>query len=288
MGTVQIEWKDIVSMTSPFDFEIELQNGFMYLGSFGEPTEPGTLRIEEEAEAVEIGLGRVIRINTIEDSFWKRIDGSLSLGFNYTKASDVGTLSFSTDATYRKPKYLYSFNLSTIVTSQEARATTKRGDLSFSYVRFRSNRVFVEGSTGAQTNDELGIDLRLLIGGGIGRHWKQTNRSLFDTSGGLVATEEWLTGTSKSQTNLEMYGTLVYEFFQYDTPKSDISVRLTVYPSVTDWGRVRTEFDASIRKELITDFFLDVSLYLSGDNRPPLTAVATVDYGIVLSLGWTF
>jgi hypothetical protein len=288
MGTVEIEWDEIVWMNSPFDFEIELQNGFMYLGSFGEPTEPGTLRIEEEGEAVEIGLGRVVRINTIEDKFWQRVDGSLSLGFNFTKASDVATLSFTTDATYRKPKYLYSFNLSSNVTSQETRPTTKRGDLSFSYVRFRGNRLFVEASTGAQTNDELGIDLRLFIGGGVGRHWKQTNRSILDSSGGLLTTQEWLTGVSESQTNLEMYGSLKYEFFQYDTPKADISVQLTVYPSLTDWGRVRTEFDSSIRKELITDFFLDVSLYLSADNRPPQTAVATVDYGIVLSLGWTF
>jgi hypothetical protein len=289
MGTIEIEWEDVVELTSPFGFEIELQNGFMYLGRFGTPTEEGTLRIESaEAEAVEIGLGRVVRINAIEDSFWKRLDGSLSLGFNYTKASDVGTLSFSNDTTYRKPRFLYTFTLNTIITTQEAKPTTKRGDLSFSYVRFRRNRVYVEGSVGAQTNDELGIDLRLLLGGGVGRNWKQTNRTNFRSSGGLVATEEWLTGTAESQTNLEMFGTVSYEFFRYNTPKSDIVVNLTVYPSLNDWGRIRTEFDSGIRQELIKDFFLEVSLYLSSDNRPPQTAAAKIDYGIVLSLGWTF
>jgi hypothetical protein len=289
MGTIEIEWDEIAWLTSPFGFEVELQNGFMYLGRFGRPQDEGTLRIESaEGEAVEIGLGRVIRINAIEDSFWRRIDGSLSLGFSYTKASDVATLSFGTDASYRKPRFLYTFDLNAIVTSQEARPTTRRADLSFSYVRFRRNRVFVQGNTGAQTNDELGIDLRVLLGGGVGRHWRQTNRTLFYSSGGLAATEEWLAGTSESQTNLELYVTTVYEFFQYDTPKSDIVVSLTLYPSLTDWGRVRTEFDSSIRRELIKDFFLDVSLYASGDSRPPQTAVATLDYGIVLSLGWTF
>jgi len=78
-----------------------------------------------------------------------------------------------------------------------------------------------------------------------------------------------------------------YNFFQYSTPKADVKVALDLYPSLTDWGRYRTEFDIKFRREMITDFFLDIDFYYSFDNRESEEA-ANEDYGTILGLSWTF
>ncbi|MCZ6831243.1 MAG: hypothetical protein O7F73_16965 [Gammaproteobacteria bacterium] len=63
---------------------------------------------------------------------------------------------------------------------------------------------------------------------------------------------------------------------------------LTVWPSITDWGRVRTNFDVTLGQEIIDD---DISIplpaYATHDKQPP-TIAANDDYGIVTSVDFSF
>jgi hypothetical protein len=80
-----------------------------------------------------------------------------------------------------------------------------------------------------------------------------------------------------------------YHFFLYNYPKTDISVDLGVLPSISEWPRLRVEFNATLNREIITDFTVNFSVYDSYDSDPPsVEAVANHDYGVILSIGWTF
>ena len=48
-----------------------------------------------------------------------------------------------------------------------------------------------------------------------------------------------------------------YEFFTYDTPKTTLTTSLTVFPSLTESGRVRGNLDFALRRELIEDIHLE-------------------------------
>ena len=60
-----------------------------------------------------------------------------------------------------------------------------------------------------------------------------------------------------------------------------------LYPSLTESGRHRGTLDVSLRREIISDLFFDISFYESYDSDPP-SAGETTDYGIVTSLGYKF
>jgi hypothetical protein len=76
--------------------------------------------------------------------------------------------------------------------------------------------------------------------------------------------------------------------FSATIPKTDISLEGTVYPNLSSWGRVRSEVDISISRELVKDLTLVLSYYDSYDSDPLDPDASKHDYGIVTSLGWTF
>ncbi len=58
-------------------------------------------------------------------------------------------------------------------------------------------------------------------------------------------------------------------------------------PVLSDLGRLSTKLSVDLRKEFVEDLFLNLNLYYTYDNEPPVGA-ASDDYGIVTSLGYSF
>ncbi len=81
---------------------------------------------------------------------------------------------------------------------------------------------------------------------------------------------------------------LDFESFRFDRPERDIGVSLTVFPSVSDFGRVRAELNAKVRWEIVNDFFLGLTLLESYDSEPRTGEAAKSDLTLTTSLGWSF
>ena len=79
-----------------------------------------------------------------------------------------------------------------------------------------------------------------------------------------------------------------YSYFMYDFPKLSVGADLAVYPSFTVSGRVRLEASASVKREIISDFYLSISIFDSFDSRDPTTLEPRNDWGPTLSIGWQF
>ncbi len=74
----------------------------------------------------------------------------------------------------------------------------------------------------------------------------------------------------------------------YDTPELDLSTQLQLAPNLTDSGRLRGEFDISLRWELVEDLFWELSFYDSHDSKPVVPGAEENDFGVNTSLGWDF
>ncbi len=79
-----------------------------------------------------------------------------------------------------------------------------------------------------------------------------------------------------------------YDVFRARSPELDLSTSLRVYPSLTESGRVRSEFNLRFRWEMVKDFFWQMDYYDSRDNKPSTEDASNNDYGISTSLGWSF
>jgi hypothetical protein len=294
IGVILIEWDDISRIESDFAFQFERSDGTRVTGTVSHAAEQKTITLTSQDEAVSLAHDNVIRIAQIEDSFWDRLQGSLSFGYSYTKASNVAQGNLGFRATHRTEKRSFSLDGSTIITSDQDNEGTQRSNLDFSITRFRPNRWFNTYLMGFESNDELGLDLRSSIGAGFGRYLVQTNISELALMGGVIGTVESLQQdpltltTPSSQENLEGMVGLDYSRYVYDHPAVDLSARLSAFPSFTESGRTRAQLDLSLRWEIISDLFWDLSYYNSYDSDPPSNSESTSDYGVVTSIGYSF
>jgi hypothetical protein len=212
----------------------------------------------------------------------------MTFGYSFTKASEVGQLNFGFDATHRTDIRSWTIDGSTITTTQKTQDNTQRFNLDLSMTRFRSNRWFNSYLVGFESNDELGLNLRSRFGGGFGRFLRQTRTTELALLGGLTGNNESLTGNESSRNSIEAMIGAAYSRFQFDDPNVDLSISLAIYPSLTESGRVRSQFDANYKWEIINNLFWDLTYYNTYDSDPSDGAISKYDYAVVTSVGWRF
>jgi len=289
MGTVRIEWDDVVHIKSDYDFQFERTDGERLIGGIEESEVLNTITITgEDTKTRFLEMQDVIRISPMDYVFWDSVTGSMTFGYSFTKASEVGQLNFGFNATHRTEIRSWSIEGTTITTSQETQENTQRSNLDLSVTRFRSNRWFNLYLTGIESNDELGLNHRFKLGAGYGRFLRQSSTSELALVGGLIGTNESLTGGESSKNNIEAMIGASFSRFQFDDPNIDLSISLVIYPSLTESGRVRAQLDANYRWEIVNDLFWDLTYYYTFDSDPSSEATSTNDYAIVTSLGWRF
>ncbi|HKW14203.1 MAG TPA: DUF481 domain-containing protein [Candidatus Krumholzibacteria bacterium] len=286
IGTVNIEWEDVDSLNSVYLFRVEDRFGRKYFGSLF-MSRAGAIEVIHANQTETVAALDVVSITPLEAGFWQRIDGSIAIGFSYTKATTIAQLNSDFNVRYRTPLRQVILDASNIATSQEGEDTKHREDLSLTYNRLFKGRWFATLAAGAQTNDELGLDLRASLAPGVGLDLIQTNHNTMTATAGLSGNREWSVN-SDGEYNLEAFFGLENSTFRYDYPKTDITIDATLYPSLTTSGRLRSEVDISASREIVKDLTIVLSFYHSYDNKPLDPDAQKTDYGIVTSVGWTF
>jgi len=289
MSTVYIEWKDIARVSSSALYIIEMEDGSRVEGRLADSDAEGQLLLRTEDKEQLVSMATVVWLDPLklDARIIKRWDGSVSAGFDMTKANDNTSLSASFDARRRAETFLLNLNASVYSRSQTGTDDSFRAKVGGVYRGLLEDRWYWAGLGNLERNDELGIDLRTLAGAGYGRFLTQTGRTLWSVTGGLAVVNEQRAGEEAAETSVESFFSMDYEFFTYDTPKTTLTTSLTVFPSLTDGGRVRANLDFALRRELVKDLFIELSVYDSYDSRPPEDGTEN-DYGIVTSLGYTF
>ena len=290
---IAVEWDEVAYLTSNQQFEIEMESGAIFLGSLSGTDEPGQLSIQTASGAIEIPMRQAVIMTPIEETFIEQLEIDITMGYNFTKASDLSQLNLGVDVGYRRERNGLNLAFDTVMTD-ETDDSTQRQNLNLSYDRFFDNRWVTRGLMSFERNDQLGIDLRSSIGGARGRYLRQTNQQRLVVYGGLILNREEVDGTNAlpgadlTEDSVEALGAVVAEWFRYDEPELDISSSLVVYPSLSESGRVRTEFDLSLRWEIVSDLFWDITVYHDFDSEPPNEQADKADYGIITSVGWEF
>ncbi len=174
---LSLKWNRITSITSDKQFEVETTDGAYYYGSLAPSTPPGKLAIVSAGGTRELGFLDVVRVAPIYQTFWRRWDGSLDLGFNYTQASSIVQLNLNANAIFRRPTFAASASINSFFSSQSGVPSSQRANFSLGYQKFLKDRWFLAGFGGADRNLDLGLDLRLTLGAGYGRYLIQTNQT---------------------------------------------------------------------------------------------------------------
>jgi hypothetical protein len=286
MGTVSIKWDWVSEVTAPGWFEVETSAGTKFYGSL-QPGRAGQLAVVADGRVTELDLLSVVQIRPLSQNFWERLDGSISVGANYTLASGIGQGSLNANVASRREKFEWSTKLSTTITIQEDQPRSSRTTSSFGYSRFLKNRWFVPIVGQIDRNTDLGYTLRASAGSGIGRSLVQTNRSALAVSA-MIRVDQEVPVSGETTSNTEAVFGSSYSYFTHDTPKTNVALSCYVSPSLTVAHRYRVDTDVSLSREIVKNFTAGMTFYDAYDSRPPTEGSLKNDFGFTLNVGWTF
>ena len=90
-GTLYLEWDKLRSVLTTRLVEVATADGTRYLGSLVQAPSR-SISVATLAGGVALRMAEVTSITPIGRSFWRKLDGSIDAGFNYTQSSGVGQL----------------------------------------------------------------------------------------------------------------------------------------------------------------------------------------------------
>jgi hypothetical protein len=286
-GTMQIEWDKVFWLQAARQFEIITTDGRLLFGELKRGADRFLVVSGPDGD-VSLATLEVTSIVPIGASFWKKLDGSVDAGFNYTRSSGIATTTFNAETSFRREASTFTLSGSATLTKREDDVEDDdRGFVDLSYLRFRSPHwVFITAGR-FETNESLGLSLRSQLGGTVGLRLVNSNRAQFGIGSGLVVNDEQGIDAAATQ-NVEGLVDVRGSFYTYDRPKTEISGMFQYYPSLSNWGRQRLQVDASVRREVFKDFFVSVNVFDTFDSEPPNPEAAINDWGVVVSLGLTY
>jgi uncharacterized protein DUF481 len=287
IGTLYLEWDNLVSLVTTRLVEVTTTDGLTFLGSLARSADRTISVVSQDATA-QLSMVDVTEITTIGRSFWRRLDGSFDLGFSYTRSSGIAQLNLNTDAQYLTPGFEVGLTASLTHTQQsDEEGRDDRGAVEASYLRYPWPRWFIAAVGRFETNESLGLTLRSQIGGAFGPRLINSNRAQLTLGAGISFNEEQGLDVEPTQ-NLEALLMFQSSYFTYDRPKTNLDLTVQYYPSLSDPGRQRLQLDGAAKREFFKDLFLSVSVFYSLDTRPPNPDADTFDVGVLWSIGWTY
>ena len=284
---VRLDWSKVAKLETRDHYLISMADGNLF---------SERLRLEDIGTnnfsigpngVVKVRQLDVVRILPIETSFWRQLEGSIDFGFSFTSGNDQYQTTFSAAATYRRGDSSITGRFDSSFSGQTEGSRSARNQLELDYRKQLSPKWYVGGLFSSLRSDQQSLDLRLTAGGLLGRNLKRTEHTQLSTFAGLaVSREKFKIDPARDwATSVDAVTGLDFTTFRFS--KTDLTSRLTVYPSFTTAGRVRSQLKTDLRIKLASDLWWGLHLYQSFDSKPPITADKN-DLGVSASIGWKF
>jgi hypothetical protein len=297
-GTLQLEWDKLLSVIASTRLvEVVTSDGRRFLGTLVQTPTGRSVAVAATDAVVTLPMADVTFITPIGRSFWKMLDGSFDAGFSYTASSGITQLNVNAEVVLRRPAFEGRFAVSATQTEQdddesgeESESTSDDDDRSavqLSYLRFPWRRWFLLIAGRFETNASLGLELRSQFVGAVGPYLINSNRAQMSVGAGIGINDERGVDVESTR-NIEAVLLFQTSFYRFDRPKTNVDVSLQYFPSLSDPGRQRVQFDAGLRRELLPDFMVSLNGFNTFDSDPPNASADTNDVGIVWSIGWSY
>jgi len=288
MGTISLEQVVVNSIKSPKLFEVKLKNGLIYFGSFD------TAKLDRKVNVVLtngeqlVAIEDIVEIYPLKRSFWLRLSGNFNLGLNYSKGSDVATVTFSGNLSYRKRKSYWYISWDDNNTFQADTLSSTKADAGISLQRTLKKMWSIGAGVGMSQNSELGIkynfDFTVL---GI-RDIVYNNWNRFFVGAGLSLQRGVPYGDNPTTNDLAGSFTIAWKVYKYTPPKVWVDANVTYIPYITT-KRTRLNINVNPSVKVFSDNFkVGITTYYSYDSQQQTDDSSIDDWGINLTLGYSF
>ena len=284
-GRPSIEWSKVARVTSTHAFEVELASGIKYYGTLQSPEDFRVLVGSDKADTFPVT--DIVTITPMDALFWSRVKASFDLGFTLTKASSSMTLSGDGTFAYRGQHFggALDFNGYWQRFSDSTHVGQFSATLTGTYY-FLPNWL-AQLQLIFNHNDELQLDARIGVGGGVAYALVRSNWTEFWISWGLLASYEQYTNVEPNE-NIAAYVGGDWEAYIYDSPKLSAGTTVEILPILNELWRTRGSLTFKIKYEVFKDFFVGTNFTFNFDTEPPDVTAAHTDYLLSLTIGWSY
>ena len=288
-GRLSIEWDKVARVTSIHAFDVETFSGATYFGRLVPAFLDRTIVVEAGASDT-LRIEDVVEMAALDAGFLQRVKAYLDVGFTLAKAHHATTFNMNGETDYRGEQLGSTLEFDSYSQGQDSVARTARNSASLLARWFLPDRWSAVALTQYEHNDELGLDHRWTAGAGASRVIKHTNSTEVEAGAALVGIwERYLSAAGGTEAkSLDALLTVAWDKFRFDSPKLDFSSSFALYPSLSDFGRVRGELQLRVKYEVFRDFHAGVNFTDSFDSRPPDETVSKNDYITSFTIGWSY
>jgi putative salt-induced outer membrane protein YdiY len=259
-GTVLIPLEAVVQITSDQLLFLNLKDGQTVVGTV--VTKDANLEVKTaDTGTVSVARQSIAAINSKETqaAYQLAIDrlrnprlidlwsGSAELGLALARGnSETATFNLGFQAARTTPRdkisvyatslYARNSTTGTSITTANAKRGGARYDLNL------SSKVFGFGTGDLESDEFQKLDLRVVLGGGMGWHARSTERVTMDFFGGGSLNKEYFsTGLNRTSGEALVGQEFVYRF----SSRTSFRERAVFFPNVSQSGQYRLNFDAS-------------------------------------------
>ena len=289
LGTVRIPWSAINSFASDRQFLVLTDEGERLAGTVVRHGDE--LKVEiEGADPVELpseSVARVVpgKVRKGPFRFLGPAEGIVDYGYSLARGNQSQMQSsLGGRATYTSDAYEVSGRLDSLLARQDGARAQSRHSLGFRVDRYWKARTFSYGLSDFERNERRNLDLRTQLGGGFGRRLRRNETTNLLVLGGFAYVHERFRHAGNRVTGEGSFGveweTRLFDFIELVT-------EFSMHPNLVDRGRVRLEYDSTLRVPVWGRFTYSLRLFDRFDSRPAAQTKKN-DYGISSGLGVTF
>jgi hypothetical protein len=220
----------------------------------------------------------------VEQNFLGRLSLELSAGYTLTKANNLNTLSIRSFVGYITKNFSADATFDLVRNVQDEVEPTRRTEAAIGFRYVIVNDWFGTISSNLLQNDEQKIKLRATTSLGAGNYIINTNRIYFGAAAGLAWNNERFTETTDDDKN-SLEGFVAVELNLFNTGDIGLLSTFTVYPGITEKGRVRAAYSIDLKYDLPLDFFISLGFTYNFDNQP-VEGASKGDYVFMTTVGW--
>ena len=321
-GVIKIKWREVEQIASRYVYEVRLDDGERLYGRFAKTEERSVLTFKVRGGERQLDLEDIVEIRSIEEQLADQLDLKVTSTI-YADPNTV-TLSLSTSGTYdtRGGRTGFSGRIDDNRTKAlDAESNTVSNTLNSS--NFTLYREFWRSRGAAQSyrvlnaiyssNDALGVDHRFSMGVGLGRYFIQELGHELAVSAGIQGVQERKFSCKDPDIGVdadgekidcvepedgglldnaaEMFFNVQWHLYSFASRDMDISMVGNAYPSLSEWGDIRGDFNLMLSWELFPSFYWSINARTefdsSAEERGQLK-LDTTDYTITTGITWSY
>ena len=233
----------------------------------------------------EYSISEIIILQEVRDKFIQRFSAAIDFSYNFTKANKSNQVVISGKIKYNSQFWSLESNINTLNSNQENAEKTRRTDANAQFIRLLERKLFLVGEIAFLSNTEQALDSRYSPSLGLGKYVASTNKMYLGLSTGLALNIENYLDPSLDKNSTEVF--VAAQLNLFDVKDFDLETDVKFYPSLSEKGRFRTDYNLSLKYNLPIDFYIKLGFMLNYDNKPAISG-NDIDYIFTSGLGWAF